>query len=181
MTSETVYWSTLEHNSLKLYLAASEKGLCYIALPNESFEIMEQWIYRHFSSPIMINNDQFLQSYSEQLQLYFQKCLKVFSIPLDIRGTSFQVSVWNELRRIPYGETRSYSDIAFALDNPKATRAVGTANGKNPIPIIIPCHRVIGKNGTLTGFRGGLRIKETLLQIEGIEQYDATGHARFNF
>ncbi|MCJ7841463.1 methylated-DNA--[protein]-cysteine S-methyltransferase [Lederbergia sp. NSJ-179] len=181
MTEEKIYWSPFEYQSTKLFVAASDKGLCYVALPNESFETMEQWIFRHFSSPVLVRSDQGLQFYTNQLHQYFQKQLTVFSMPLDLRGTPFQVSVWNELRQIPYGETRSYFDIAIALDNPKATRAVGTANGKNPIPIIIPCHRVIGKNGTLTGFRGGLRFKETLLQLEGMEQYDASGHVRFNF
>lgn len=177
---KVVYWSAFEHDNIQLYLAASKKGLCYVALPNESFETMEQWVFRHFSAPTLVESDSFLRSYADQLHQYFQKQLKIFQVSLDLRGTPFQVSVWNELSRIPFGITCSYYDIALRLDNPKATRAVGTANGKNPIPIIIPCHRVIGKN-TLTGFRGGLRFKETFLQLEGIEHYNVAGHARFNF
>lgn len=181
MTEETIHWSVLHQGDIQLFLAASNKGLCYVALPNESFETMRQWLIAHFPSSIFVKNEDRLRPYSDEIHHYFQKRRKVFSMPLDLQGTSFQLSVWNELRRIPYGEVRSYSDIATALDNPKATRAVGAANGRNPVPIIVPCHRVIGKNGTLTGFRGGLRFKERLLQLEGIEHYDVSGHARFNF
>ncbi|WP_413560376.1 methylated-DNA--[protein]-cysteine S-methyltransferase [Bdellovibrio sp. HCB209] len=90
-----------------------------------------------------------------------------FAIPLDPDGTEFQKRVWNELAKIPYGKTKSYKDIATALKDPNACRAVGTANGRNPISIIVPCHRVIGANGKLTGYAGGLPVKEKLLAIEG--------------
>lgn len=90
-----------------------------------------------------------------------------FAIPLDPDGTDFQKRVWNELAKIPYGKTKSYKDIATALKDPNACRAVGTANGRNPISIIVPCHRVIGANGKLTGYAGGLVVKEKLLIIEG--------------
>lgn len=90
-----------------------------------------------------------------------------FAIPLDPDGTEFQKRVWKELAKIPYGKTKSYKDIATALKDPNACRAVGTANGKNPISIIVPCHRVIGANGKLTGYAGGLVVKEALLTIEG--------------
>lgn len=92
-----------------------------------------------------------------------------FDLPLDARGTEFQKKVWNELLRIPYGETKSYKDIAVAIGNEKACRAIGMANNKNPIPIIIPCHRVIGSNGKLVGYAGGLNVKEKLLNIEKID------------
>ena len=89
-----------------------------------------------------------------------------FTVPVEPRGTAFQASVWRELRNIPWGETRSYQDIACSLDKPSASRAVGAAIGRNPLPLIIPCHRVIGSNGSLTGFAGGLAIKRQLLLIE---------------
>lgn len=101
-----------------------------------------------------------------QLNEYFSGKRKAFSVPLDFSGTEFQKSVWNALLTIPYGETRSYGEIAVQLGNPKAVRAVGAANGKNPISIIAPCHRVIGSNGKLTGFAGGLEAKSALLRIE---------------
>lgn len=102
-----------------------------------------------------------------QLNGYFTGRRKEFSLPLDFRGTAFQKAVWHALLTIPYGETRSYSEIAIRIGNPKSARAVGAANGRNPISIIAPCHRVIGSNGTLTGFAGGLEAKFHLLKIEG--------------
>lgn len=101
-----------------------------------------------------------------QLRAYFDGQLKDFDLPLVLHGTEFQLRVWRRLQRIPYGETTSYGAIARELGNPEASRAVGLANGSNPIPIIVPCHRVIGSNGHLTGFGGGLPIKEKLLALE---------------
>ncbi|WP_022666536.1 methylated-DNA--[protein]-cysteine S-methyltransferase [Desulfospira joergensenii] len=102
----------------------------------------------------------------EQLEAYFQGELKTFALDLDPQGTPFQEKVWKELVKIPFGETLSYGELAHRIGNPKASRAVGMANGKNPIAIIIPCHRVIGKDGSLTGFGGGLDIKAGLLEFE---------------
>ena len=101
-----------------------------------------------------------------ELREYFAGERRDFDIPLDPAGTDFQKKVWQELRAIPYGQTRSYGDIARACSNPKAARAVGLANNKNPIPIIIPCHRVIGADGSLTGYAGGLDAKKFLLELE---------------
>ncbi|MEV6479604.1 methylated-DNA--[protein]-cysteine S-methyltransferase [Streptomyces sp. NPDC051576] len=101
-----------------------------------------------------------------QLQAYFEGELKEFTLELRLHGTEFQRTVWDQLRRIPYGETRSYGDLADALGNPGASRAVGLANGKNPIGIIVPCHRVVGANGGLTGYGGGLDRKQRLLDFE---------------
>ena len=102
----------------------------------------------------------------EQLNEYFAGKRRVFDLPLAPRGTPFQLACWNELQRIAYGTTISYSELARRIAKPNAVRAVGAANGANPIPIIIPCHRVIGANGTLTGYGGGLHIKRALLAIE---------------
>ena len=103
---------------------------------------------------------------AKQLDEYFSGKRKVFDLPLDPQGTEFQRSVWRALKEIPYGETRSYKQIANAIGNPKACRAVGMANNKNPIWIIIPCHRVIGADGSLTGYGGGIKMKQKLLEIE---------------
>jgi methylated-DNA-[protein]-cysteine S-methyltransferase len=103
---------------------------------------------------------------ARQLNAYLAGTLKTFSLPLAPSGTVFQKKIWHTLCDIPYGQTVSYKDIAIAADNPKAVRAVGQANNKNPIPIFIPCHRVIGANGKLVGYSGGLAIKERLLMIE---------------
>src|SRR5260370_30721934 len=101
-----------------------------------------------------------------QLQAYFRGELKEFDLPLAMEGTEFQLRVWNALRAIPYGETVSYAQLAERIGKPKAVRAVGSANGSNPIPIIVPCHRVIGSDGSLTGFGGGLSTKRILLELE---------------
>lgn len=102
-----------------------------------------------------------------QLTEYFAGTRRHFDLPLDAGGTAFQQSVWTTLVTIPYGELRSYRDIAYAIGKPKAVRAVGAANGRNPIPIVVPCHRVIGSDGSLTGFAGGLPMKTQLLTLEG--------------
>jgi methylated-DNA-[protein]-cysteine S-methyltransferase len=101
-----------------------------------------------------------------QLEQYFKGDREFFNVPIELSGTDFQKRVYNQLLNIPYGSTASYQEIAIMLDMPKGARAVGGANNKNPIPIIVPCHRVIGKNGSLTGFAGGLKIKEKLLELE---------------
>jgi len=102
-----------------------------------------------------------------QLQEYFVGRLRTFSIPLDLQGTDFQIAVWRRLQEIPFGETRSYAQIAQSISRPNAVRAVGAANGSNPVAIIVPCHRVIGSSGKLTGYGGGLPLKKRLLELEG--------------
>ena len=104
----------------------------------------------------------------EQIKAYFKRRLQVFDLPLDMAGTPFQRSVWQALLTVPFGHTASYQQMADAVGNPKAVRAVGAANGKNPISIIVPCHRIIGKNGSLTGYGGGMWRKEWLLRHEGV-------------
>ena len=113
------------------------------------------------------SEDSVLTTATLQLKEYFAGERSEFDLPLNAAGTDFQHSVWTALTRIPCGELRSYSDIAREIDRPKAVRAVGAANGRNPIPIIVPCHRVIGSDGSLTGFAGGLEIKKKLLMLEG--------------
>ncbi|MFI7293094.1 methylated-DNA--[protein]-cysteine S-methyltransferase [Streptomyces sp. NPDC050121] len=111
----------------------------------------------------------------EQLAAYFAGELQDFTLQLHLRGTQFQQRVWAELRKIPYGETRTYGELAEALGNPAASRAVGLANGKNPIGIIVPCHRVIGAGGGLTGYGGGLERKQRLLDFESGTAIDEAG------
>lgn len=101
-----------------------------------------------------------------QLRAYFAGELRAFALDLAPKGTEFQLKVWQALRRIPYGATISYGELAEQIGQPKAVRAVGAANGRNPLPIVVPCHRVIGSNGKLTGFGGGLKNKQTLLVLE---------------
>jgi methylated-DNA-[protein]-cysteine S-methyltransferase len=117
--------------------------------------------------PVADPDHPILTETERQLSAYFAGTLQRFDVPLDFRGTDFQKSVWAALLTIPFGETRSYGEIARQIGKPAAVRAVGAANGRNPISIIAPCHRVIGANGSLTGFAGGLQAKETLLALEG--------------
>ncbi len=112
-------------------------------------------------------SDPVLADCATQLTEYFEGQRQRFDLPLAPAGTTFQKAVWQTLRDIPYGELRSYRDIAAALHKPRAVRAVGAANGRNPIPLVVPCHRVIGSDGSLTGFAGGLEMKRTLLELEG--------------
>jgi len=120
------------------------------------------------SSDEIETTDPVLSVCATQLTEYFAGQRQAFSLPLNAGGTIFQNEVWSALTDIPFGELRSYSDIACAIGRPKAVRAVGAANGRNPLPIIVPCHRVIGSNGSLTGFAGGIPLKTKLLQLEGM-------------
>ena len=145
----------------KLKLVASDKGLAAVLWENDDPR-------RVRLGPLKPGPDnKFLKEAEKQLKAYFDGRLKKFTVPLDFKGTDFQKSVWAALLTIPFGETRSYGEIARQIGRPEASRAVGAANGRNPIPIIAPCHRVIGSNGDLTGFGGGLPIKEHLLTLEG--------------
>jgi|SRR5579863_1628236 len=141
-----------------LLLAADNSGFREITFPKNGVPALPQkdWILdaSAFADPI------------RQLRAYFAGDLETFNLPLAPQGTPFQQQVWNKLLDIPYGETISYGELAKRIGNPNASRAVGLANGSNPIPIIIPCHRVIGSNGKLTGYGGGLPIKEKLLALE---------------
>ena len=143
-----------------LTLVAADDGLAAILWDNDDPARVPLTVVgedeRH---PVLVETER-------QLADYFARRREVFDLPLAFAGTAFQVSVWRALLAIPFGETRSYRDIAVALGNPKATRAVGAANGRNPISIVAPCHRVIGTSGTLTGFAGGLRAKAFLLALE---------------
>lgn len=113
------------------------------------------------------NSDEVLDEAARQLTEYFAGNRKTFDLPLAPKGTEFQHAVWAALTAIPFGDLRSYGDIARIINKPSAVRAVGAANGRNPLPIVVPCHRVIGSNGSLTGFAGGLEMKTQLLRLEG--------------
>ena len=142
----------------ELLLAGDEDALCMIGFPKGSM--------RRDPEPDWIFNEKPFRAAVRQLDEYFAGTRTQFELPLKLDGTEFQVEVLRELQRIPYGETTSYGDIAQRIGRPKAVRAVGRANGRNPIPIVVPCHRVIGSSGDLTGFGGGLDTKEALLRLE---------------
>lgn len=141
-----------------LLLAGDDEALSLVGFPKGKL--------RHDPDADWIYNEKPFATARQQLQEYFAGKRKDFDLALNLSGTEFQVRVLEELQTIPYGETTSYGDIAKRIGRPKAMRAVGAANGRNPIPIIIPCHRVIGSGGALTGFGGGLDTKEALLRLE---------------
>ncbi|WP_341300599.1 methylated-DNA--[protein]-cysteine S-methyltransferase [Lysinibacillus sp. FSL H8-0500] len=149
-----------------MYIVASDEGIVYIGTPNMPFDEVEVWARKPFKGYSFEENKEKLWPYIEQLTAYFKRELTEFDVPIHVKGTPFQLAVWDALRELPYGTTVSYADIAQRIGNPKAVRAVGGAIGANPILAIIPCHRVIGKNGQLTGFRSGLAMKEFLLELE---------------
>ena len=144
----------------KLKLVASDKGLVAILWENDRPNRVR------LDEPVANENHPVLVETERQLGEYFAGKRKTFSVALDMRGTRFQKDVWEALCAIPFGETRSYGQLAKQLGNPRATRAVGAANGRNPVSIIVPCHRVIGSSGKLTGFAGGLEVKARLLSLE---------------
>ena len=142
----------------RLLLAGDEAGLHRIGFP--------QGKNTPEPKPDWRNEAKCLDGVSRQLEAYFAGELREFDLPLKMDGTPFQIKVWRALQDIPYGETISYGELARRIGNPKGSRAVGLANGRNPIPIVVPCHRVIGSNGKLVGFGGGLTTKEALLGLE---------------
>lgn len=166
-TPTPVYWATLQHNRWSLHLGATNAGLCYVGLPNETFTTLEEWAAKHVPGSILVQDTATMAPYLQELEEYLSARRNTFSVPLDLKGTAFQCEVWNSLLEIPFGETQSYSQVSSRIGRPRAVRAVASAIGDNPVPIVVPCHRVIGKNGHLTGFRGGLEMKADLLTLEG--------------
>lgn len=165
---DILYVDTLTYAQGTMYIIASDDGLVYIGTPNAPFEEVEVWAKKPFKGYRFEENKEKLQQYVKQLSAYFKKELTEFDLPIHVKGTPFQLAVWDALKELPYGTTTTYSDIAHRIGNPKAVRAVGSAIGANPILAIIPCHRVIGKDGKLTGFRSGLAMKEFLLELERV-------------
>ncbi|EJS58649.1 methylated-DNA--[protein]-cysteine S-methyltransferase [Bacillus cereus] len=168
--NKTIYWTLFVHENWRMHIAATSNGLCFIGSQNDNFEELNTWAKRKLPQHTFIQNPDYLQTYTKELIEYLETKLETFTIPIDVYGTAFQLAVWNTVREIPYGETHSYSEIAEKIQKPNAVRAVGTAIGANPLLITIPCHRVIGKNGKLTGFRGGLEMKKELLKLEALRE-----------
>lgn len=164
----SIFWLMFNYNEWKFYIAATEKGLCYVGSQNQSIDELSTWANKYFPGCTLVEDRDRVRPYEEELKEYLAGRRENFTIPIDYHGTDFQVSVWNALCEIPYGETRSYSDIADRISKQSAVRAVGAAIGANPVLITVPCHRVVGKNGSLTGYRGGLEMKTRLLELEQI-------------
>ncbi len=166
VTLEKIYTTNVETEFGVFRLAATSKGIVYLDLPNACGRGFPSWVERHARGAKCILNHEVTQIYVHELQEYFAGTLRKFTIPLDLRATIFQRAVYRELQCVPYGKTCTYGELAAHIGNPKAMRAVGTANAMNPIPIIIPCHRVVAAGGKLGGYAGGRELKERLLALE---------------
>lgn len=155
---QTLYTKIVSSPVGALRLIASDRGLRALLLPGGPLK-MEEGLIENATHPILLKAE-------KQLAEYFSGARKNFDVKLDMRGTVFQINAWRELQKIPYGETISYGEQATRMGDAKKARAAGMANGRNPISIIVPCHRVIGASGSLTGFGGGLKMKQQLLDLE---------------
>lgn len=160
-----VLWRPTNTPVGELRLVASAEGLCAVLWPDDTAKrvpVAAELEVAERARDVPILNDA-----ADQLAEYFAGTRQAFTIPLDLRGTAFQQAAWRALADIPYGETRTYAEQAKAINRPKAVRAIGAANGRNPLSILLPCHRVLGSDGSLTGFAAGLEAKRFLLKHEG--------------
>lgn len=152
----TTYWTAVDSPLGTLWLTADEYGLSGLRMDRTPGAPHDGWV----------EDDTRFDKVREQIAAYFAGDLREFDVPLRMRGTPFQLRVWETLRSIPYGEVRSYREIAEQIGHPTASRAVGAANGRNPVSLIVPCHRVVGASGVLTGYAWGLQRKQALLELE---------------
>lgn len=156
----TVSYTYLDSPVGELLVVGNEQGLIAIEFSADGERAALQPDWQQADEPF--------EEARRQLEAYFAGQLREFNLPLAPRGTPFQLATWRELWKIPYGETITYAELARRIGRPRAVRAVGAANGRNPLAIVVPCHRVIGSNGRLVGYGGGLDIKRKLLEIEGV-------------
>ena len=165
-TMEIVHTALVDSPIGTLRLASTSAGLAYVELPNASGRGLRGWLWRCLPDAKCIEGFAPNRRAAGQILEYLEGKRTRFDLELDLRGTGFQVEVWNALREIPYGETRTYAEQAEQVGRPKAVRAVGTANGANPLSLIVPCHRVVATGGKLGGYGGGLELKARLLAME---------------
>ncbi len=151
-----------------LALYGTNEGLMAVVFPRHSRVAVEAWLQRVIGETRIVDDAEVLEDAIGQLGEYFAGARRQFDLALDVRGTAFQCRVWEAVAAVPFGQTRSYADVARTVGNAKAVRAVGAANGANPLPIVVPCHRIIGSHGGLHGYGGGLDVKARLLELEGV-------------
>jgi O-6-methylguanine DNA methyltransferase len=162
-----VYCTSFDSRIGRIYVASTEDGVCKISVPKESRKDFFGWLKENFDPETVSDNRARNKEVIDQLARFFNGKLAKFTCPIDLIGTPFQIRVWHEVSKIPYGSTITYKHLAKRVGVAKATQAVGRANGANPLPIIIPCHRVLGSNGALVGYSCGVKTKEFLLRLEG--------------
>lgn len=167
--NKRVYYGKISNSKWPIYIAATEKGICFVGSLEESKKELEEWIKKVHPVDVLEEDWSKVANYATELEEYFRGERTKFDLPLDINGTLFQKKVWTELNKIPYGKTTTYGELADKIGHPRAFRAVGTAVGKNPLLIIVPCHRVIHKNGEISGYRGPIDMKIKLLSLEKSE------------
>ena len=162
----TIHTASFETPFGAFTVASTEAGLAFVALPCANGRGLVGWQRRHASELRLAPGFEPNRIAIAQISKYLEGKRCAFDLPLDLRGTAFQLDVYRAVAAIPFGETRSYTEIAEAVGRPTATRAVGAANGANPIPLVVPCHRVVASNGQLQGYAGGLDLKARLLALE---------------
>lgn len=164
---DTAYWSAFTSPLGTCYVAATRKGICRLAIPGESKEHFFVWLYRFFDTENVLPHPGPGMDCIDQIGSYLVGEQTRFELHLDLKGTEFQLAAWDAVLRIPHGTTVTYRDLARSMGTPKAYQAVGAAVGQNPVPIIVPCHRVLGSDGSLTGYTAGIKTKQWLLRHEG--------------
>lgn len=162
-----IYCTSFESKIGLLYVASTDKGVCKISVPRQTKKDFFRWLHQNFDDADVVDNKSRNKETIDQLNRYFNGRLAKFTCTIDLMGTPFQVRVWKELTKIPYGTTISYKQLAKRLGTSKGFQAVGRANAANPLPIVVPCHRVIGTDGSLVGYSSGIKTKEFLLKLEG--------------
>lgn len=150
----------------RIAVAATPAGVCRVCFARERPENWYLWFDRYFSTLPLEQRHPVVDRAVSEIEEYFARHRRSFDVPLDLRGTEFQLRVWTELVNVPFGATTSYGELARRVGKPGGARAIGNALGRNPVPIIVPCHRVIGHDQALVGFGGGLSVKEQLLELE---------------
>jgi len=169
--SDVATWATIKSRIGVIRVAATPQGVCKIALGRETAQDFLGWLERHVGHvPRRPECSGLVALALDQIAEYLAGRRREFDLPLDVRGTDFQRRAWAAVAAIPYGQTRTYSQVAQAIGRPAAVRAVGAANGANPLPLVVPCHRVLGSDGSLTGYGGGLDVKRKLLDMESQSQ-----------
>jgi methylated-DNA-[protein]-cysteine S-methyltransferase len=164
---EKVYCTSFNSRIGTIHIASTKKGVCKIAIPGQTRKEFQAWLQKHFPDAEKVEAGKQNKKIIDELNRYFDRKLVKFKSRIHFVGSPFQKQVWRELRKIRYGSTISYKEIAKRLGNPEAFRAVGRANATNPLPIVVPCHRVLGSRDGMVGYAAGIKTKEFLLRLEG--------------
>ena len=164
---ETLYYTSFNSKIGTVHVASTKKGICKLSIPGQTKKEFIGWLQEHFPTAGIVESNSKNRKFIDELNRYFDCKLVKFKTRVDLVGSDFQKRVWRELRRIRYGTTVSYKDLARRLGSPEAYRAVGRANATNPLPIVVPCHRVLGAKDDMIGYAAGIKTKEFLLRLEG--------------